>query len=73
MAIKSSNNTEKKERLISSKEKKIDVSDNSLRPKSLADYIGQKNIKKHLSVSIESAKIRKDSLEHILFYGPPGL
>ncbi len=73
MAIKSSNNPEKKERIISSKEKKIDKFDNSLRPKSLSDYIGQKNIKKHLSVSIESAKIRKDSLEHILFYGPPGL
>jgi hypothetical protein len=39
MAIKSSNNTEKKERLVSSKEKKIDFSDNSLRPKKLSDYI----------------------------------
>ncbi len=69
MAIKSSSNIEKKDRLISPVEKKIDISDNSLRPKSLSDYVWQKNIKKHLSVSIQSAKIRKDSLEHILFYG----
>lgn len=73
MAIKSSNKIEQKQRIISWEEKKVDKFDNSLRPKKLSDYIGQKNIKKHLSVSIQSAKIRKDSLEHILFYGPPGL
>lgn len=49
------------------------VSEISLRPRSLAEYIGQKQMKAHLSVSIESAKIRKSPLEHILFYGPPGL
>ena len=73
MAIKSSNKIEQKQRIISPKEKKIDNLWNSLRPKKLADYIWQKNIKKHLSVSIESAKIRKNSLEHILFYWPPWL
>ncbi|QFR39766.1 Holliday junction branch migration DNA helicase RuvB [Candidatus Gracilibacteria bacterium 28_42_T64] len=46
---------------------------NILRPKQLSDYVGQANIKKHLTVSISSAKIRGNSLEHILFYGPPGL
>jgi holliday junction DNA helicase RuvB len=63
------------ERIISPEEKHIDtgVNDNILRPKFLADYIGQVAIKKHLSVSIESARIRKTSLEHIILYGPPGL
>lgn len=62
-------------RIISPEEKNIDItaSENVLRPKFLADYIGQKGIKKHLSVSIESARIRKTSLEHIILYWPPGL
>ncbi|MDA7494872.1 Holliday junction branch migration DNA helicase RuvB, partial [Candidatus Gracilibacteria bacterium] len=46
---------------------------NILRPKKLSDYVGQESMKRHLSVSISSAKIRKNSLEHVLFYGPPGL
>jgi holliday junction DNA helicase RuvB len=46
---------------------------NILRPKTLENYIGQTQIKKHLSVAINSAKIRGNPLEHILFYGPPGL
>lgn len=62
-------------RMVSPKEKTLDaaLSGNILRPKKLEDYIGQKNIKKHLSVSISSAKIREQSLEHVLLYGPPGL
>jgi len=62
-------------RLVSPVEKGGDTGQfqNTLRPKSLEDYIGQKTIKKHLRVSIESAKIRGESLEHIIFYGPPGL
>ena len=71
MAIKSSSQDKQNERVISPKEKKSDIFENSLRPKKLEEYVGQSNIKKHLSVSISSAKIRKDSLEHILFYGPP--
>ena len=49
------------------------VSEISLRPRSLAEYVGQETMKSHLRVAIESAKIRKSPLEHILFYGPPGL
>ena len=45
----------------------------SLRPKSLATYIGQKKIKESLKIYIEAAKNRGDSLDHLLFYGPPGL
>ena len=45
----------------------------SLRPKTLADYVGQEKIKENLSVFIEAAKRRSDALDHVLFYGPPGL
>lgn len=45
----------------------------SLRPQSLKEYIGQKKIKDILSIYIEAAKQRNDSLDHVLFYGPPGL
>ena len=62
-------------RIISPNESEIDnsVSQNLLRPKKLRDYVWQDIIKKHLSVSISSAIIRKNNLEHILFYGPPWL
>ena len=45
----------------------------SLRPKSLDNYIGQKKIKESLKIYIEAARKRGDSLDHLLFYGPPGL
>ncbi|MBQ3795020.1 MAG: Holliday junction branch migration DNA helicase RuvB [Butyrivibrio sp.] len=45
----------------------------SLRPKSLDNYIGQKKIKESLKIYIEAAQKRGDSLDHLLFYGPPGL
>ncbi len=45
----------------------------SLRPKSLNNYIGQKKIKESLEIYIEAAKKRGDCLDHLLFYGPPGL
>ena len=47
--------------------------ENSLRPKLLSDYIGQKKAKQNLKVYIEAAKQRKESLDHVLLYGPPGL
>lgn len=49
------------------------ISEVSLRPRKLEEYVGQEQMKIHLRVAIESAKIRKTPLEHILFYGPPGL
>ncbi|MCM1143594.1 MAG: Holliday junction branch migration DNA helicase RuvB [Blautia sp.] len=45
----------------------------SLRPQTLDDYIGQSKIKENLKVYIEAAKQRKDALDHVLFYGSPGL
>lgn len=47
--------------------------ENSLRPLALDDFIGQEEIRHNLGVFIESAKIRSKSLDHTLFYGPPGL
>ncbi len=45
----------------------------SLRPQTLKDYIGQEKIKENLKIYIQAAKQRKDALDHVLFYGPPGL
>ena len=44
-----------------------------LRPQFLYEYIGQEKIKENIKVYIEAAKLRKESLDHVLFYGPPGL
>lgn len=44
-----------------------------LRPRTLADYIGQERVRENLHVSIEAAKQRGDALDHVLLYGPPGL
>ncbi|GAB4373745.1 MAG: Holliday junction branch migration DNA helicase RuvB [Elainellaceae cyanobacterium] len=45
----------------------------SLRPKRIADYIGQKALKEVLDIAIKAAKVRKETLDHLLLYGPPGL
>jgi Holliday junction DNA helicase RuvB len=45
----------------------------TLRPKTLSDFVGQVNLRRNLGVFIEAAKKRNESLEHVLFYGPPGL
>ncbi len=47
--------------------------DRALRPKSLADFVGQDHIKELLDISIRAAKLRNEPLDHILLYGPPGL
>ncbi len=61
-------------RLVSAEDIPEDFdSDNPLRPKTLSEYIGQEKVKENLSVFIEAAKIRKESLDHVLLYGPPGL
>ncbi len=44
-----------------------------LRPQTLDDYIGQQTVKDNLKIFIEAAKLRHDPLDHVLFYGPPGL
>ena len=47
--------------------------ENSLRPKTLDEYIGQTKVKENMKVYIESAKKRNETLDHVLLYGPPGL
>lgn len=46
--------------------------ENSLRPKTLDEYIGQDKIKENMKVYIEAAKKRGEPLDHVLLYGPPG-
>lgn len=72
MWIKSSK-VDKPNRVVSTTKKEIDINESSLRPQKLSEYVWQELIKKHLEVSIKSAQTRKVPLEHILFYGPPGL
>ena len=47
--------------------------ESSLRPLTLDDYVGQNKVKSNLKVYIEAAKERQEALDHVLFYGPPGL
>lgn len=61
-------------RVISTQVMDEDVKiESNLRPQTLADYIGQDKVKNNLKVYIEAAKERKEPLDHVLFYGPPGL
>lgn len=63
-----------KKRMISTELQEDDNRiENSLRPKLLSDYVGQEKIKNKLKVYMEAAKMRGESLDHVLFYGPPGL
>jgi Holliday junction DNA helicase RuvB len=50
-----------------------DLIDQTIRPKKLSDFTGQSNLKSNLHVFIEAAKIREKALDHVVFYGPPGL
>lgn len=59
---------------ISPKEIEYDYSfENNIRPKTLTEYIGQAQLKETLLISIQAAKKREEPLDHLLFYGPPGL
>ena len=62
------------ERFITSTKNMTDAEiENSLRPTTFDEYVGQEKIKESLSVYIKAAKSRKESLDHVLLYGPPGL
>jgi Holliday junction DNA helicase RuvB len=47
--------------------------ENSVRPKRLSEYIGQKRVKENIAIAIEAARSRDEALDHVLLYGPPGL
>lgn len=61
------------EPLVSTSLLREDDSESSLRPKTLAEYIGQKKAKGNLEVFIQAAKLRGEPLDHVLLHGPPGL
>ncbi|MEE1028813.1 MAG: Holliday junction branch migration DNA helicase RuvB [Agathobacter sp.] len=61
-------------RVISTQIQEEDIKiESSLRPQKLDDYIGQQKIKDNLKIYIEAARARGEALDHVLFYGPPGL
>ena len=60
-------------RLVSTEYLPEDDGDNPLRPRTLREYVGQEKVKENLSVFIDAAKLRHESLDHVLLYGPPGL
>ena len=61
------------DRILESAELKEDNIQKNLRPKTFSDYIGQENLKEKMNIFIKAAKMRNDSMDHILLYGPPGL
>ena len=61
------------ERIVTNKELEEDTFESSIRPDSIDEYIGQTDVKENISVFIEAAKMRNETLDHVLLYGPPGL
>lgn len=62
------------DRLVSTRAMQEDSeNENSLRPKSLSEYIGQEKLKDNLEIYLQAAKMRGEALDHTLLYGPPGL
>jgi Holliday junction DNA helicase RuvB len=63
----------KDKRVTTPEKTEDDTLEASLRPKRLADFVGQQQARENLSVFIDAAKARAEALDHVLFYGPPGL
>lgn len=61
------------DRIVASETRSDDFDETSLRPKRLEEYVGQAKVKDNLKVFIEAARQRKEALDHVLLYGPPGL
>ena len=49
------------------------IIDNTIRPETISEYIGQSEVKENIKIFVEAAKIRNEALDHVLLYGPPGL
>jgi holliday junction DNA helicase RuvB len=73
MALKSSKPENTSKKLSTSESTSSDTFENTLRPSSLDEYIGQSQLKKNLKVFLQAAQNRNEPLEHTLLYGPPGL
>src|SRR6266702_2724414 len=63
----------KTDRLVTPERGEDDTLEASLRPKRLADFVGQQQARENLAIFIDAAKDRGEALDHVLFYGPPGL
>lgn len=61
------------DRVIAPEQKENDPVDRALRPKKLADYIGQASVREQMDIFIRAAKTRNEALDHVLIFGPPGL
>ncbi len=61
------------DRVISPEQQENDPLDRALRPRQLTDYIGQHAVREQMSIFVQAAKARKDALDHVLIFGPPGL
>lgn len=62
-----------KENILDKNKTTVDEFENNIRPSKLDDYVGQDDVKENIRVFIEAAKMRNESLDHVLLYGPPGL
>lgn len=65
--------TDPSNRLIQPEKLHHDHQENSLRPRKLSDYLGQTELKQNLGIAVAAARQRKEALDHVLVYGPPGL
>ncbi len=61
------------DRLITPESSGDDIADAALRPQHLSDFVGQRQVRENLSVFVAAARQRAEALDHVLFYGPPGL
>lgn len=61
------------DRIIAPEQQENDPIDRALRPRQLQDYIGQDSVREQMDIFIRAAKARKDALDHVLIFGPPGL
>jgi len=61
------------ERVVTSQKLETDSFEKSIRPEGIDEYIGQQDVKENIKIFIEAAKMREETLDHVLLYGPPGL
>lgn len=61
------------DRLVTSLQQELDDSERHLRPQVLDDFIGQQQVRENLNIFIQAAKSRGEALDHVMFFGPPGL
>jgi Holliday junction DNA helicase RuvB len=60
------------DRLVSADSSGFEEADRAIRPKLLAEYVGQPQVRSQMEIFIQAAKLRGDALDHLLIFGPPG-